>query len=226
MGSVSLHRVGGLGRATSILVGIAALLALASVLAQQSAKTDAEALLADEISTEEFVEQTLPYLLTSLLQGVAVLASAVITIIWMYRVAANHRALHRGTTWGPGWAIGGWFAPPLLYVIPFLMLREMWKASDPDVKVGNDWKSGSASPLIAVWFVLYSVVPIVLLFVSSAAGLSSFGASERDLAEQITSDQSSTFVAAAVTLAGAAAFIGVARGITGRHQRLTGEVGG
>lgn len=221
-----MHRVGGLGRATSILVGIGALLAVASVLAQQSAKSDAELLLADEISTEEFVERTLPYLLTSLLQGIAVLASAVITIIWMYRVAANHRALNRGTTWAPGWAIGGWFAPPLVYVIPFLMLREMWKASDPDVPVGNDWKSGSASPLIAVWFILYSVVPIVLLFVSSASGFSSFGASERDLAEQITSEQTSAFVAAAVTLAGAAAFIGVVRGITDRHRRLTGETGG
>ena len=54
-------------------------------------------------------------------------------MIWMYRMAANHRALQRNGTWAPGWAIGGWFLPPGgLYIIPFLMFRELWKASDPN----------------------------------------------------------------------------------------------
>ena len=61
-------------------------------------------------------------------QGALQIAAAVVVIIWMYRLAWNHRALHRGGTWGPAWAIGGWFLPPIVYVIPTLMLHELWKA--------------------------------------------------------------------------------------------------
>ena len=51
----------------------------------------------------------------------------------MYRIATNVRAFQRQTTWSPLFAIFGWMLPPfVLYVIPFLMLRELWKASDSE----------------------------------------------------------------------------------------------
>ena len=67
----------------------------------------------------------------------ASIALVVLSIIWLYRVPPNHRALGRALTWAPGWAIGGWFLPPLLYVIPLLVLREAWKAADPAVPPGS-----------------------------------------------------------------------------------------
>ncbi|MCC7075933.1 MAG: DUF4328 domain-containing protein [Acidimicrobiia bacterium] len=52
---------------------------------------------------------------------------------WMFRATRNNVAL--GTpdlVWGPGWSWGGWFIPGANYVLPFLVLREIWRASDPE----------------------------------------------------------------------------------------------
>ena len=65
------------------------------------------------------------------LVGLLVIPIAVLTIIWMFRMAGNLRQLGRtGATWAPGWAIGGWFCPPCaIYAIPWLMFRELWRGS-------------------------------------------------------------------------------------------------
>jgi len=221
--SVGLYRIGKLTKAAIALAATSAIVTLLSILALQAAQNDARLLLDDSIDVEEFVQRALPYLLMSVVQAVATLAAAIVTIIWMYRIAKNHRTLHRGGTWGPGWAIGGWFLPPLLYVIPFLMFRELWKASDPDVPIGGEWKSNRSSPVVPIWFVLYSLVPIGLLIAQTSGGFASFGASERDLARQIVDGRTSTIVSAVVAVAGAIAFALLARGLDQRHRRLTGE---
>ncbi|MEO6652057.1 MAG: DUF4328 domain-containing protein [Ilumatobacteraceae bacterium] len=223
IGSAGLYRIGKLTKAAVALTAASAAVTLISIVALQAAQDDAQLLLDDSIDVETFVRRALPYLLMTVLQAVATLAAAIVTMIWMFRIAKNHRTLHRGGTWGPGWAIGGWFLPPLLYVIPSLMLRELWKASDPDVPIGGDWKSNRTSALVPVWFVLYSLVPLGLLFAQSSGGFASFGASERDLAQQIVDGQTSTVTAAVVSVAGAIAFVALALGIDRRHRRLTGE---
>ena len=222
VGSGTLHRVGKLATATVALTSVTAALSVVTIWASRAARDDARALLDDTISTEEFVEQAAPYLLMSVVQAVATAATAVLTIIWMFRIARNHRTLHRGGTWGPGWAIGGWFLPPLLFVIPALMFRELWKASDPDVDVGGDWRANPTSPLIPLWFVLYSLLPLSLLIGQSAGGLS-LGATENDLAQQVLDGQNMTIASAAVSVAGAIVYIMFVRGLTDRHCRLTGE---
>lgn len=222
--SAPLKRVGGLSRAAMILVGLGGSLALISVLAAVSVEDDARAFLDGETTNDEFLEAIAPFVLVSFVQVIAIVASAVIVIIWMYRIAANHRAMHRTGTWGPGWAIGGWFLPPLLYIIPYLMFRELWKASDPAVPAGGDWRSRPVSPAITAWFVLYSVIPILLLFSQTDDTFTSLGADERDLAESLTETQGATIVSALVTVAGAVAFIVVVRQLTERHRRLTGEL--
>lgn len=221
--SVPLKRVGGVTTAAIVLVAVSALVAVLTVLVGQTFSDEAETYLADGMSGTEFIEEVAPYLLLTLLQGAVSIAAAVLVIIWMFRIAKNHRTLRRVGTWGPGWAIGGWFLPPLLYIIPTLMFRELWKASDPDVPVGGDWKSGRTSPLIWVWFVLYSLVPVILLFAQGGDTLGSLGGSEDQLAEQLTGSQTSVVIATAVTIAGAAAFIALARALTSRHRRLIGE---
>ena len=221
--SVPLKRVGGVTTAAIVLVAVSALVAVLTVLVGQSFSDEAETYLADGMSNTDFVEEVAPYLLLTLLQGAVSIAAAVLVIIWMFRIAKNHRTLRRVGTWGPGWAIGGWFLPPLLYIIPTLMFRELWKASDPDVPVGGDWKSGRTSPLVWVWFVLYSLVPVILLFAQGGDTLGSLGGSEDQLAEQLTGSQTSAVIATAVTIAGAVAFIALARALTSRHRRLIGE---
>lgn len=218
----ALHRVGKLSTAIVILTGVAGALAAVSVWASEAARDDARDLLDGAVSNEEFVEGAAPYLLMSTVQGVATVATAVVTMIWMFRIARNHRSLHRGGTWSAGWAIGGWFLPPLLFVIPTLMFRELWKASDPDIPIGGDWRHGRTSPLVPLWFVLYSLVPLGLLVGESTGGVS-FDTSETAMAEQVLDGRGAGIVSAAVTVAGAIVYILLVRGLTDRHRRLTGE---
>lgn len=204
-----------------ILVGISAAMAVASWIVGLAVVSDAEAFLDGELASDDFAVSIAPWGLVALVQGLATLAAVVLVMIWMNRIAKNHQLLHRTGTWGPGWAIGGWFLPPLLYIIPFLMFRELWKASDPDVPLGGDWKSGSVSWLVPAWFVVYGPLSIVAQF---AGGTSlSFGGSERDIAEQLVDGQATAAVSGVVALASGVLFILMARGLTARHQLLTGE---
>jgi hypothetical protein len=223
MGSAQLKRTRGVERSATILVGASALLSLVPLALRPTVSDDAQAFLDDEISRQQFLDRVAPYSLSSLLPSLANIAAVVLVIMWMYRVSSNHRALRGDLTWGPGWAIGGWFTPPLIYVIPFLTLREMWKASDPDVPIGGDWRAGRASPLITAWFVVYSLIGTALSLAALGAGFGSLASTERALAEQLVDDATLPLLNAAATLAAALLFVLLVTQLGDRHRRLTGE---
>ena len=164
------------------------------------------------------------YNLSGGLTLVSQLALIVITMIWLFRIAKNHQTLRRRLTWGPGWAIGGWFLPPLVYVIPFLMLRESWKAAEPEVQPGDDrWKSSSDTPLLWVWGVLYVVVPLAFIVVGLRQQFGAMGNDAEDLAD-FFDDRLGLLVAQSVVAVLAAVAWGLlVRALTDRHTRLTGE---
>jgi len=220
---VPLSRVSGLGRIAVVLVLIAGVLPFFELLMRRTAVDDADKFLAGEIDSQDFTTNVLGYMMVGLVQGMVTLAAAVLTIIWMFRIAKNLRILHRGTTWGPGWAIGGWVAPPMVYVIPTLMFAELWKASNPEVPVGGDWRSGRSSPLPIVWGVLYTVPQLIAFALESGSLLDQLGGTEETIAKQITGSQTSDIVLAICSLAAAIAFALLARQLTDRHRRLTGE---
>ncbi len=224
MGSVKLHRIGTLAKAAVILCATAALAGLASALTTRSLVGDAEAYLAGTTDDQAFIESILPYFLVTVIQMVLLIAASVVVMIWMFRIATNHRTLHRGGTWGPGWAIGGWFLPPMLFVIPFLTFRQLWKSSDPGTPIGSDWRSNRVSPIVPVWFVMYSLLPPALLINQGTSTFSGFGNQERAMAETIIEDGTIALISAFVSIAGAIAFGIMARGLTSRHQQLTGEL--
>ena len=148
-----------------------------------------------------------------------------LTMIWMFRIAQNHGRLGRTLRWGPGWAIGGWFLPPCLYVIPTLMLQESWKASDPSVEPGSDrWKASSSAPLIWVWFVLYSVVGLVGAFGTFGADFDkSMSSDKSDQAQFLADRHAALCIQPLTTIIGAVLWFLVVRNLTRRHTQLTGE---
>jgi len=214
--------VGTLAKAAMILVGVSGGSALLTYLVGLPAVDDAERFLAGETSSDDFATAIAPYGIVTLVQGVATIAAVVLVMIWMHRVASNHKAMHRNGRWGPGWAIGGWFLLPFVYVIPYLMFRELWKASDPHVPVGGDWKPRPVGWVVTAWFVVYGPVSLAVQVLSVSTGLS-FGGSERDLAQQMVDSQDTAVLAGAVGAIAAVLFILMARRLTSRHQRLIGE---
>jgi uncharacterized protein DUF4328 len=226
MSSVPLKRVRGLTTWIVVLTAIVGIVGVLSTLLSRLASDEASDFLAGRITEDDFVEAYLPALLLGSVQGAATVAIIVLTMIWMYRLAANHRTLQRTGTWAPGWAIGGWFLPPFfLYIIPYLMFRELWKASDRSSPVGDEqWRENSVGSVVTIWWVLYGVaLPAAMAASQVGFGASPYGTDYESLAEAIDERFAITLAASLVGAAAAAAYIVMVRQLSSRHRLLTGE---
>jgi hypothetical protein len=156
------------------------------------------------------------------------IATVVLSMIWLYHVVRSNIGAGRRGTWGPGWAIGGWFLPPLvLYVIPMLVLREAWRASDPDVAIGDErWKRGAVHPVLWIWWVLYGLAPAVFIAMSLAGvarnQFTGVGGDTRDTAQAIVDYEGLVYAQSIVTLLAAAAWAALVWLWTARHERFLG----
>jgi len=223
--AVPLRRISGLTKAILILLGVSAIGSLLQAVTTPSAVDSAKDFIAGTIDDDQFNEDLAPFSLASLLTGAAFIALVVLTMIWLYRVIANHRTLDRRLTWAPGWAIGGWFLPPfVLYIIPMLVFGESWKASDPSVPPGDDrWRRNSISPLVFVWWVLYGLVPIIFIVQGITLDTANFSQDASDVAESIEDQQGFMIGNNLASLAAAVAYFFLVRALAARHIQLTGE---
>jgi hypothetical protein len=96
-----------------------------------------------------------------IVQLIAFIVAAIVFLIWIYRASKNLRALGiQNQKYSPGWAIGWFFIPFANWVLPFLVTKEIWKASDPKAMDAESWRSTSVSPIVPAWWVLYVVSSI------------------------------------------------------------------
>ncbi len=222
-----VSRIGGLAKAIIAATAVVAVATILTAVFSASAAQDATDFLAGDLTEDEFQEAIAAASGVQLVTGVATLATGVLTIMWAFRIANNVRAFGRATTWSPLFAIFGWFLPPMvLYVIPFLVLRELWKASDPTSLDGTDrWKKQSDNPVLWVWFVIFGLVPAVLLVVQIGS-FASAGLPESNLesfAEQLEDFGALGWVTALVNTVAAVVWIVFVRQLTARHTQLTHE---
>lgn len=217
-----VKRIGGLAKAIQILVVciiVVGVLGALVTLGQRSVfrdYLDGEATRSE--ADDALATIALPGALASLLQ----VAVIVLTMIWMFRLAKNLQLLGRtGATWKPGWAIGGWFLPPVLFVIPFLMFRELWRGSDPQTPPhAPNWKQAAVAPIVTLWWLLYGVAGVLL----TTTQIGSFGRTEiEDVAEFYADSGSLTLVATLIQLASAVAYVLLVRQLTARQRAATGE---
>ncbi len=214
---------------TVVVTAILIALIIAGQALQWMAISDARRYLDGQIDDDAFLTAFGLTALIQLLAGAGQIVLAVLSIVLLFRMARNLRSLGRETRWGPGWTIGGWFIPPLvLYLIPFLMLREMWRASDPDVAWGSqhqEWKMAPVTGVITLWWVMFGLVPLLVLFAPGArSGAITLGDSNLDpLAEQLVEQWSVTTIASLASVVAAACWILIVRGLTSRHRAFTGE---
>jgi hypothetical protein len=78
-------------------------------------------------------------------------AVAVLWAIWQYRAHANVRALVPGARFRPLWGLASWVIPGANLVLAPLAMRELWRASNPDVE---DWRRARTTPLLWLWWLL------------------------------------------------------------------------
>jgi len=96
---------------------------------------------------------------TDVILAVIVVAIIPCFIVWCFRAAKNQEALERRPErLGPGWAIGGWFIPLANFVIPVLVIQDLWRGSDARIERGDPrWRIADRSWLIGWWWGLFLV---------------------------------------------------------------------
>ncbi|MFT3852548.1 MAG: DUF4328 domain-containing protein [Ilumatobacteraceae bacterium] len=223
-----MQRIGRWSLALIVLIAVYAPLSLANLVDTVRNTDHARQLLRGDITIGAFRDDYGSNVVALISQSL-VLPIALVTFVWMFKIAQNVRALGRdGLRFAPGWALGGWFTPPcVLYVVPWLMFRELWKASDPQAD-RESWRTVKVSPIVDVWWVLYGLVPIAQIF--SNSGLIAVARTEdtdeaaRKLAVQLDSHYALNLtLGIAVTLAAAAYLLLVMR-LSARHRVATREM--
>jgi hypothetical protein len=155
----------GRARAATILLGLAAVLAVVSgVLSIEQANAidtfldsgDIEPL---ERSDDHFAVLALP-------QAIVSIATIVVFLVWFHRAYKNLPALGiRRLRYTSGWAVGAWFVPFLNLVRPKAIANDLWKASDPDLPGETaDWRSNAVSGLVHWWWAVYllSIITVTI----------------------------------------------------------------
>jgi Domain of unknown function (DUF4328) len=78
--------------------------------------------------------------------------TAIAWLLWQYRAHANLRALGAANlSYSPGWAVGWWFIPFANIVMPYLTVRELWKASDPEAGA-IEWRARGGAAILGFWW--------------------------------------------------------------------------
>ena len=99
------------------------------------------------------------------------LATVIVWVVWQYRAQSNLRPLGASNVkYSPGWAVGWWFIPFANFVMPYLTMRELAKASDPNAGA-IDWKASRTPPLQVLWWgAVLGIVILALAAVGLAPG--------------------------------------------------------
>lgn len=222
-----LQRIRGVSKVLQILIAVIVPLQVLAIVDTWRLAGTARDFLAGSITETAFNAATQRSLST--LSGLLVMPAAVLTVVWMYRMAQNLRSLGRtGATWAPGWALGGWFAPPCaLYVIPWLMFGELWRGSDPAVPAHSpDWKRGPLPWFLHAWWVLYGLLPIAGL-ISTVDTLRRIGESDSgdslDFARQLDDRAVLNLGIAFASVASAVVYLILVRTLSARHMAATRE---
>ncbi|MGC0419579.1 DUF4328 domain-containing protein [Embleya sp. AB8] len=148
----------------------------------------------------------------------AMIATAVLFVIWMYRARANVDLFgpskqHLST----GWAIGGWLVPVVNLWFPKLILHDVWRASDPRTAERGGRTPGRL-PLLWAWWVLL-IGSTVLFFASRLSYPLSDDIELSDADRLQTIDILSGAADIVLILAAVAAVLVVRRITTFQHER-------
>lgn len=130
---------------------------------------------------------------------------------WLYRAYRNLAALRvDGLAYSSGWAVGSFFVPFANLVVPFLVMKELWKGSDPAFvdEASNEWNRARGTSLQSLWWAAWLVGSIT-------GGTSAYYAAE---GLDATASSLGALSAASVAFAGVMLIVLVVR-ITKRQHR-------
>lgn len=88
--------------------------------------------------------------------ALCLLVAVAAVIAWLYQARREAERLGGTPGWAPWWVVGGWFVPVANLVVPYLVVRDVWRASraGPAGPVGRWWASVLVTLLLqsAIWW--------------------------------------------------------------------------
>ena len=155
----------------------------------------------------------------------ASLAGGVLFLMWMHQASKNAHALRgQGLMTSPGWAVGWWFIPIASMWKPYQALTEIWRASDPEVAVGDEsWRDRAVPGTFPMWWALYllsGVVSLVGVGISAVAGLKQAGV-ESALKFEDATGNAVVAVSLFLSAMAAVAIISIMRQLERRQEALS-----
>jgi len=94
-----------------------------------------------------------------ILQLIIFISTAILFLIWIHRAHRNLPTLGaRNLKYSSKWAVWGFFVPILFFFRPFQVVREIWKASNPQITEEFTWHRQPTPALIKWWWALYLFV--------------------------------------------------------------------
>jgi hypothetical protein len=85
----------------------------------------------------------------AIVQLLTTLGSLILFLTWFYRANANARAMGAdGLMGSPGLSVAWFFIPILFLFMPFIVMRDTWKAS----ATPRDWQGQPTEPLLGFWW--------------------------------------------------------------------------
>jgi uncharacterized membrane protein len=197
-----------------VIVGANGLLLLALVNQRAIAEEERDELLPDLDRVDDADNAVIG---TTILVILLTIAIAVLFIIWMWRGANNNDALGRPKPrLSDGWTIGGWFIPIANFVIPVLMMQDLWRGSDAAVPRGDsEWRVARGSALIGVWWAL--LVASVIARIAGRGNGDALG--EFESFERFQAANTLFILATILEIAAAVLAISVVRQLTRRQEQ-------
>jgi hypothetical protein len=93
-----------------------------------------------------------PALLLDTLQLLLFVAGVLAAARWLYVAGGNVRAMGATDMMGsPAWSVGWYFVPLANLVMPFVAMRELWRASAHP----RDWQAAPAPAFLLLWWVCW-----------------------------------------------------------------------
>jgi len=109
---------------------------------------------AGQPETDQFSLADLASLLIGLQQGLIVLVTGVVFLMWIHRANRNARGLGaKGMTFTPGWSVGWYFIPIVNLWKPYQAMKEIWQASTNP----TSWRSQTPPALLSTWWTLWII---------------------------------------------------------------------
>ncbi|MBW2270267.1 MAG: DUF4328 domain-containing protein [Deltaproteobacteria bacterium] len=89
-------------------------------------------------------------------QLLAVFATGVAFMAWLYQLRVNLRALGvRRPVYRREWCIWGFLFPGVNFFRPYQVMREIWQASDPDNLDAFLWRQQPVPQLLGIWWLSF-----------------------------------------------------------------------